>query len=107
MANLDKDRCYSRTIKRELIASRILESESCVKKPKIAKKFFDCPYCDKSLSKKTFKKHKKLFYSQCDGSWKRATPVRRVSEFAESETRLVSRGECIVRLIKVVWYYIQ
>lgn len=32
-----------------------------MKKPKIVKKFFDCPHCDKSLSKKTFKKHKKLF----------------------------------------------
>ena len=93
MANSDEDGCYSRTIKRKFIASRILESESCVKKQKT---LFDCPHCDKSLSENTFKKHKKLFYSQHDGSWKRATPAQLVvstPEFTESETTLVINGE--------------
>jgi len=77
-----------RTTKRELIASRILESESCVKKPKIQQQLFDCPHCDQRLSEKTYKKHKKLFYSQCDGSWGRITPAQRLvstSEFTRGE----------------------
>jgi len=51
----------SGTTKRELIASRILESESCVKKPKIQQKLFECPHCNRHLSEKTFKKHKLYF----------------------------------------------
>ena len=54
-----------------IIASRILQSEiSATKKRKndTQKQLHECPHCDKVLTEKTYKKHKKL-YCKNDNSW--------------------------------------
>lgn len=45
-----------------------------------------CPHCDKSVSYKTYKAHKRLYYDAFGDTWTRTTSERENSDVVESES---------------------
>ena len=65
------------------IASRVAESESSAKKAKLTSVYSQnttCPHCNKPLSQKTYRRHKKLFCKN-DGTWIIASSVNKEDQY--------------------------
>ena len=72
MSRSGGESCYQprKLLARQLIASRIAESQISSKRPKLAcqPRSFECPHCNQLLAEQTFKRHKQLYLTS-DGSW--------------------------------------